>query len=573
MLSGKTTKQDAVENPSGFLAAIVSAMRSEATNGKREKGQLRISAELIGLTECKEPHTKESYDNELAKEAKLKAENAPNLTASVKASCTNLEERYKTDAKAFKSSTAVKAQFEKEERKRKKEAKKGEQKADGVATKEALPKTKMRATRVKRTRVTAPATYKGSLVVLARSIVAMERNGVKYFEDVKSGDVELNDAAHGIDIIAWAMGDVELDDVALSPLGRTVMDFILAHMSPLWEIPADLLLVQNGIYCIREIVVRSTDSVAQRVLTSLHDVLNFTPTDGTTFASTLVDAQMVIDAFGSASLSATTDMSAALVVSEIMKSKLTEHASQHLALSVMVQSKLRDIPPLTEGVVERLLTDLNAFGDAAKVPLKCNVPAIDGASSGSTPRGSKTDLEVFQAEMIRSIKLNPAPNDFGKVFRNAWKVAYGDAKYNGLKSWMEGNWGQLPRDKLVQSNAKAFQLKMKADAQLQLDKWHESKKADALKLARAKAAEQRPVTALVSSTEETKSELATVLAKMSDTLTELTSKISANANGVAMLSNAFAQQQHQQPMPQPMPYSPYANQHGQHGRWVYGDGE
>ena len=78
------------------------------------------------------------------------------------------------------------------------------------------------------------------------------------------------------------------------------------------------------------------------------------------------------------------------------------------------------------------------------------------------------------------------------------------------------------------------------------------------------AAAKKDATAMVSSTEETKSELATVLSALS----EMNEKISANASAVAMLSNTAAHQQPMQQYHQPMQQmQPYSNSYGRFATW------
>ena len=74
------------------------------------------------------------------------------------------------------------------------------------------------------------------------------------------------------------------------------------------------------------------------------------------------------------------------------------------------------------------------------------------------------------------------------------------------------------------------------------------------------AAAKKDATAMVSSTEETKSELAAVLSALS----EMNEKISANASAVAMLSNTAAHQQYHHPM---QPMQPYSNKFGRFVQW------
>jgi hypothetical protein len=425
-----------VEKPQEFIAALVAAMRTKAPNNKGQlRNQLLVGAELIALTHGLESHTEASYNQELKREAELKSKRLPNSAASVASTCTNLEERYDQDAKAFILPTAAKAQHGKEE----KTKKKGELKTNASSpTKTA--KIKITATRNERARSRAPATYVGSLVELAHSLVGLrfpDRENT-YFEGVETDDGILNDSAFGILVLAWAAGDAEIAGVASSPLGRTVMDFILAEMATSWDIPNDLRNLQNGVFCVRAIVVRSNDTVPQRVLSSLRDILNFEPTDGVKFSQTLTSMQMAVDAFEAASLSSTigADMPAMVIVSEILKIKMLRLADQDVALKIMLQSKLRDIPPLSAGLVARLVSELPTFGDAAKVVLSA-IPNTGSEISRSTSGGGKTALEVFQQEMIRFVKLNKNPSEFGKVFKHSWTKAFGDVRYGGLLEWMD----------------------------------------------------------------------------------------------------------------------------------------
>ena len=126
-MSGIAENSCPVEKPQEFIAALVAAMRTKAPNNKGQlRNQLLVGAELIALTHGLESHTEASYNQELKREAELKSQRLPNSAASVASSCTNLEERYDQDAKAFILPTAAKAQHGKEG----KTKKRGEQKTN-----------------------------------------------------------------------------------------------------------------------------------------------------------------------------------------------------------------------------------------------------------------------------------------------------------------------------------------------------------------------------------------------------------------------------------------------------------